>query len=146
MTTSVSLGSRQPWITGSHWASQWRTSRNNSKAAKLLHCLAMHHTTETGQSYLAHNYFTSTEETPYQPRPQIRNPRQHFHLCPVSVHVCTCWMQGLRKGITSTFFSCQCLYSQWQQNAIYTVDETGLKKAETINRKRRVPRPTTQTR
>lgn len=143
MRTSVSPGSKQLWITSSHLASQWKTSRNNSKAAKLLRCPAVHHTTETGQWYLAQNYFTSAEETPYQPRPQIINPTS----TPNSALSRSTFAHARCRACTEEelFFSCQFLNIRWLQNATHIVDERGLKVVEATDLKGIVPQPTTQT-
>lgn len=90
MRPSVSLGSRQPWITSGHLASQRSTSLSNSNAAQLLRWPSVHRTTGTGQSYLTPKYFSSAKETPYQLRPPILPTLPHSPSAPRSAEW---WLQ-----------------------------------------------------
>lgn len=95
MRPSVSLESRQPWITSGHLASQRSTSLSNSNAAQLLRCPSVHRTTGTGQSYLTPKYFSSAKETPYQLRPPILPTLPHSPSAPAWWRACTAewWLQ-----------------------------------------------------
>lgn len=106
MRPSVSLGSRQPWITSGHLASQRSTSLSNSNAAQLLRCPSVHRTTGTGQSYLTPKYFSSAKETPYQLRPPILPTLPHSPSAPA-------WWRA-------------CTTEWWLQICVHIVDERGL--------------------
>lgn len=95
MRPTVSLESRQPWITSGHLASQRSTSLSNSNAAQLLRCPSVHRTTGTGQSYLTPKYFSSAKETPFQLRPPILPTLPHSPSAPAWWRACTAewWLQ-----------------------------------------------------